>query len=247
MRPTGPLPPKVYWTRRLVLVLAVIVLAGIVWWFVGGSGQANQGTANGAPGGTAGGAPTTAGAGTDGATTSPSRPESTPGTRTRPRQPASTGRQKVRPKASTAPRTPTSTRTPLAQPTGDCKPSAVDLKVDVGDSAPGASNTATLLLTSLDSAACTLSITPDTMVVRVTSGADVVWSSDDCPDALRAQRVVARADRPAAYTFRWNGQRSSQNCQPVSTLPKPGGYWVEAALVGGEPHKAFFAIRAPKR
>ncbi len=120
------------------------------------------------------------------------------------------------------------------------------MTIDVGDSAPGAPNTATLLLTSTDSPACTLSITPETMVVRITSGPDVVWSSDDCPDALRAQRVVAREDPPASYRFRWSGQRSSENCQPVGSVPEPGGYWVEAALVGGDPHKAYFDVKAPK-
>ncbi len=120
------------------------------------------------------------------------------------------------------------------------------MKIDVGDSAPGEPNTATLLLSSDKLAACTLAITPDTMTVRVTSGQDVVWSSDDCPDALRAQQVVAREDLPAAYQFRWSGQRSSDNCQPVDALPSPGGYWVEAAMIGGEPHRAYFDIKAAK-
>ena len=119
------------------------------------------------------------------------------------------------------------------------------MKIDVGDSGPGEPDTATLLLNSEKLAACTVSITPDTMTVRVTSGNDVIWSSDDCPDALRAQQVVAREDLPAAYQFRWNGQRSAENCQPVDAIPTTGGYWVEAAMIGGEPHRAYFDIKAP--
>ena len=32
MRPVGPLPPGVYWLRRLLLVLLVVVLLAAVWW-----------------------------------------------------------------------------------------------------------------------------------------------------------------------------------------------------------------------
>jgi type IV secretory pathway VirB10-like protein len=234
MRPTGPLPPRVYWTRRVVLVVAVAIVAGLVWFFVSGSGRADQAAADDAeqqaaprdttqttPPGNA--SPTTN-------QTPQQQPQDKP-ERQHPTKPA----DKQKPK-----------RAPLAQPTGDCKPQDVDMKIDVGDSAPGEPNTATLLLSSDKLAACTLSITPDTMTVRVTSGEDVVWSSDNCPDALRAQQVVAREELPAAYQFRWSGQRSSDNCQPVSALPSPGGYWVEAAMIGGEPHRAYFDIKAAK-
>ena len=234
MRPTGPLPPKVYWTRRVALVVIVVLLTSFVWWLVSGSGQAGETKADDA----------TKGAPTSSAPTTPSGTETTtditePRSHT-PRTPKGTA-------DGSSPRVPTKpTRTPLAQPTGDCKPKDVGMKIDVGDSAPGEANTATLLLTSLGTPACTLSITPETMVVRVTSGQDVVWSSDDCPDTLRARQVVAREDPPAAYQFQWSGQRSSENCQPVDSIPEPGGYWVEAAMIGGEPHKAYFDIKAPR-
>jgi hypothetical protein len=120
------------------------------------------------------------------------------------------------------------------------------MEIDVADSAPGQANTATILFTSTRTPACTLAITPDTMTVRITSGPDVVWSSDDCPDSLPVKQVVARADPPTAYEFRWNGRRSAENCQPVDALPQPGGYWLEAALIGGEPHKAYFDITDDK-
>lgn len=230
MRPTGPLPPKVYWTRRVVLLVVVVLLTAFVWWRVSGSGQADETSSAAGAGGPTTSAPTTP-HGTQTTTTTPPRKA--------PRTPAHHPQR-----TKHAPTTPA--RTPLAQPTGDCKPADVDIKIDVGDASPGQANTATLLLSSIDTQACTLSITPDAMVVRVTSGADVVWSSDDCPDALRAQQVVARQDPPASYQFRWSGQRSSENCQPVGALPDPGGYWVEAAMIGGEPHKAYFDIRAPK-
>lgn len=117
----------------------------------------------------------------------------------------------------------------------------------MADSVEHHSNTATFVLTVPASAsACTLPITPDSMVARVTSGPDVVWSSADCPDALLARQVTVRHDPATLYSFEWNGRRSTDNCATTGEVAAPGGYWVEAALVGGEPHRAFFDILPPK-
>ena len=81
-------------------------------------------------------------------------------------------------------------------------------------------------------------------MLRITSGDDVVWTSDDCPDKLLAEEVVVRADPAGVYTFRWDGHRSTGSCAGAGPVAKPGGYWVEAALIGADAHKAFFDVRA---
>lgn len=117
------------------------------------------------------------------------------------------------------------------------------MRIDVADSVEGRHNTATLVLSVPATAnACTLPITPDSLVARITSGSDVVWSSTDCPDALLAKQVVVRHDPATIYSIDWNGRRSTPNCASQGDVAPPGGYWVEAALVGGEPHKAYFDI-----
>lgn len=48
-RPVGPQPPSVYWVRRLVVLVAIIVVVGLAWWllpFGGSSGDANNGSAS---------------------------------------------------------------------------------------------------------------------------------------------------------------------------------------------------------
>jgi len=240
MRPRGPLPPRVYWTRRMLLVLIVVVLMSVVWWLVAGTGQANENADSPTTGQHTTTAPTqtpSAPAVTDPSQPLTERPSETPSDQT----PNDDTRADDKPGKSKKP-----DKVPLAASTGDCKPKQVDMKIDVSDSKPGQENTATMLLRSTDTPACTLAITPDTMVVRITSGEDVIWSSDDCPDALRVRELVARADPPTPYAFKWNGQRSSENCQRVDTLPQPGGYWVEAALIGGDPHRAYFDIKASR-
>jgi hypothetical protein len=114
--------------------------------------------------------------------------------------------------------------------------------VDVADAKAGQSTTATLSLTTLDGAACTLQITPSSLVLRVTSGTDVLWTSDDCPNLLPARQVVVRADPAATYKFSWDGRRSVQGCESPGAVATPGGYWVEAALVGADVHKGYFDV-----
>ena len=121
------------------------------------------------------------------------------------------------------------------------------MTIDVSDSVQGHSNTATFVLRLPQAvAACTLAVTPDTTVVRVTSGSDVVWSSGDCPDALLAKELVVRSDPASVYQFQWNGRRSTDECRLPGSVAPAGGYWVEAAFIGGEPHKAYFDVTEPR-
>ncbi len=244
MRPAGPLPPKVYWVRRLVLLFAVVLVVSVAWWLLAGSGSADPKVpAAASPGVTS--SPSSTAPSTSPVQRSRKQPTATKKTRGSTSRPAKPSQPTGGGDTSTKPGQPTKVKkTALAQPTGPCSPTGVTMEIDVADSAPGEPNTATLLLTSTDTPACTLAITPDDLVVRVTSGRDVVWSSDDCPDLLRAKEVVVRADPPTAYEFHWDGRRSAPNCQPFDTLPTPGGYWVQAALIGGDPHKAYFDIKA---
>lgn len=106
----------------------------------------------------------------------------------------------------------------------------------------GEANKVRLLLTSIKSTACTLAITPESLVLRVTSGPDVIWTSDNCPDKLLARALVVTQDSPTSYDFVWDGHRSTDSCRAPGKVARPGGYWVEAALIGADTHKGFFDI-----
>lgn len=236
LRPSGPLPPRVYWTRRLMLIAVIVLVTLLLWWLVTAAGDANQTEAT-----DVGDSPSTPGSASTPTTVQPTTsadPTKKPAKRKPPtpstQVPTSTPEQKQKP--------PKPTPTPLAEPTGDCDPTGVDMMIDVSDVKAGRDNSAELLLTSTDTPACTLSVTPSTLVVNVTSGDDIVWSSDDCPDTLLAKQLVVRSDPPSSYEFTWTGRRSSDGCQLDSSVVEPGGYWIEAALIGGEPHKAYFDI-----
>jgi hypothetical protein len=114
--------------------------------------------------------------------------------------------------------------------------------VSAPDANVGQGTVATLALTTLDGAVCTLQITPSSMVLRITSGDAVVWTSDDCPNLLPARQIVVRPDPATSYRWRWDGRRSVQSCVSAGTVATPGHYSLQAALVGAGIYQGTFDI-----
>lgn len=259
LRPVGHLPARVYWTRRLLLVALLVLVVVLVWWLVGRGGSAGASASDDQ----AGASSTTGSEGSqDGA-----RPTSPPQTTTSPTQSPETTQSETSSTETTQPQTeqaPTSSRTSertlsqhsqsrntktperktaTAQGTKPpCDPREVDISLRVSDASSGQGNPVTFRLSTSGSQACMLEITPDTLAVEVTSGSDTVWSSSDCPDQLPAKRVTVGQKPDGVYTFTWNGRRSTDRCAAAGEVAQPGGYWVRAALIGGEPHKTYFEV-----
>ena len=117
--------------------------------------------------------------------------------------------------------------------------------MDVGDAQAGAGNTVRLKMASADGSTCSLGITPSRLEIEITSGTATVWQSSSCPDGLAAKNVVVRPQPAVVYSLTWDGRITSDACSTKGKIAAPGGYWVEAALIGGAPHKSYFAITAP--
>ena len=49
MRPRGPLPPRIYWTRRLLIIGIAVVVSALLWWLMAG-GRSGQASADQQPG-----------------------------------------------------------------------------------------------------------------------------------------------------------------------------------------------------
>jgi hypothetical protein len=250
LKPSGPLPPRVYWLRRLALLLVGVLIVVVAWaWLANGRNDSTAAT--GHPNRLTGAQGRTTSSPVREGDTTPTTPVRSPSgvqqPHSHPRHHQAGAGPPARHHGSRhSPSASPSTRLPA--PSGKCDPQQVNLSIDVADSVEGQSNTATLVLTLPGSAgACTLRITPQSLVARVTSGPDVVWSSTDCLDALPARKVVVRHDPATIYSLSWNGRRSTGDCGPPGNVAPAGGYWFEAALIGGDPHKAYFDIRPAKR
>jgi hypothetical protein len=202
--------------RRLLVLLCLIVLVATISWIVG------RGKASGDP-----------------ATMSSSRTHvGTPNsTLTTPYQTASAPTKK--PVGSSTP-TQQVTTTP-AVPSGPCKVADLKIAIHVHSMKAGTPNPITLALTG--QSACRLDISSANLVMQVMSGHDRIWSSDDCPTDLSAKSVVIRPGATADYEFRWDGFRSAKRCNNNVAMARPGGYWAQAAFLGGDPAKTYFEIK----
>lgn len=138
------------------------------------------------------------------------------------------------------------TETPLAEPSGPCEASdvVVDPKVK---GVPYAGNRVTfrLKLTTLETPACTWRVAPSTLAIKLVSGSDRIWSSQDCPAAVPTTEVVVRKDHPAKVDVHWRGQRSDSACSRTTPWALPGWYHVQAAAFGAEPVDEQFELLPP--
>jgi hypothetical protein len=221
-RPRGPLPARVYWTRRLLLVAVAFALVFGIARLLGSSGS-------GAPGAR----PVGAAASSSTPGTASLTPQATPGA-----SGLTTGRA--------AKKTPSPSPTPLASPTGACTDSDVVATPSVkGTAYAGHSVVFTMTLTTLSSPACTWDVSSKVMAVKVTSGSDRIWSTQECSGAVPKQSVVVRKDHPVDVSVTWNGQRSDSDCTRSTAWAEPGYYHVIAASFGAEPVDVQFELKSP--
>ncbi len=219
VRPRGRLPARVYWFRRLLLLGVVFGLVFGLSRVFGGGGDASPDPA----------ARPAAGVATSDAT--PSATSTADATaRTTPR-PAGRG---------------TKTRTPLAMPSGPCQDSDVQVVPSLDDDAfMGEDVRITLRLTTLRSPACTWEVSPSTVVVKLTSGSDRIWSSQDCPTAVPTEAVVLRDRKATRVDVLWTGRRSDSDCSKLTEWAQAGYYHVTAAAMGSDPASQQFQLRSP--
>jgi hypothetical protein len=114
----------------------------------------------------------------------------------------------------------------------------------VPDARIGKGTTVGLRMATPDGSTCSLGVTPSLLETKITSGGVVVWHSTSCPDALPARNVVVRPKPRVVYSYTWDGQVNPDSCSASDVIAQPGGYWAEAALIGGEPTKAYFEVTA---
>jgi hypothetical protein len=221
------LPARVYWVRRtLVLAVALGLVFGVAQ-LLGGTGDPASDSARVVGSDRA---PSTQ------APTATSTADATGVSKTDRRDRA---RDDRKPK-------PEKTRTPLAQPTGPCRSSDVVVTPKVRETARADGVVhLRLKLTTLESPACTWTVSPESLVVKITSGEDRIWSSQDCPGAVPQTDVVVRKDVPAKVDMGWRARRSDSGCTPQRGWALPGFYHVQAAAFGAEPTDVQFELEAP--
>jgi hypothetical protein len=208
----------VYWTRRvLVLLVAFALVFGISRLLGGGSDSEAKPSAQPA-------------ASVESATGTPSA--------------TSTSDAQATGKAESPKKKPTVV--PLATPSGPCQDSDVRVVPAMQGGAYAGDDVAlTLELSTFVSPACNWEVSADSIAVRLTSGSDRIWSSQDCPSAVPEEPVVLRNRQVSLVSVTWSGRRSDSDCSRTTTWAEPGYYHVSAAAMGSEPESEQFELLAP--
>jgi hypothetical protein len=228
VRPRGPLPARVYWTRRLVVLgiplLLVVVLARVL-------GGSSDGEDDAPARAVQAGAPVT----TSSAPTAGPTAEVVTGGK------GSKGRRKKDRVEEVVPPEPV-----LAEPTGPCTESDIVATPALTSAAGGSDIAITVNLRTLVTEACTWQASAETMTVTVTSGDDYIWSSRECPASIPPQDVVVRQDVDAPVLVTWSARRSDEGCTKFTEWADLGWYHVQAAALGGDPTDVQFELVAPQ-
>lgn len=227
LHPIGPEEPRTYWLRRGVVIGLAVVLLGVVAWTVwpragrtAGPAPASTPSMSATPQGSAG------------TSASPSSPSATEGSSAG--ASASTTSSTIRKPAS--PSTSSSATATTTPPVTGCD--AEQMRVTLtGDRTVEADHTTTFRLSVINGSpvACTLDLDDSTFELKIYSGSDRIWSTDDCGRWLVAKAKHRLAvEKEYEWATAWTGKRSKSGCRTSGGL-KPGTYVATATLkVGGE-------------
>lgn len=214
-RPSGPLPARVYWTRRgLVLVVALLLVFATGKVLGGGSDGKGEGDA-------------TAEAASGEIDSEPRE------TRATERATQSTQQRQGKKRA----------KAPLASPDGPCDPADITITPVIGTVANDGSIDYRVAVTGAEPA-CTWTFSQQTVALKITSGSDEVWSSQQCR-TLPNRDIVVRSAVERRIALTWDGRRSDDGCTDRRGWARPGYYHVVVAALGGEPSDGQFRLTRP--
>jgi len=206
VRPVGELSGPTYWRRRALLAVPLVLVLLVLARSCGG---------NGGPSGTLVSSPDVSSPGA----VVPPLPASGPPSAVRSTMPSAAASR--RPSATAA-----AVRT--------CPDSALQVTVrSAAASNPvGTPPQFRLGIRNTSAAPCRRDVGPAAVELVVTSGADRVWSSDDCSSGGGRGPVVLPPGAAQGLVLSWSGTRSRRGCKGARERALPGTYRV-SARVGG--------------
>ncbi|MGN9843012.1 hypothetical protein ACTMTI_33305 [Nonomuraea sp. H19] len=199
----------VYWRRRMSVLVAVLVVVAVVAWACssGGSGPKRS--------------------------SAESSPSVTPST-----DPLLAGlRTLAMGTASPSPTPSPTTPSPVAhskRPGQPCAEEDLVLSLQGGKDeiyAGAAQPSFIVTLVNTGPVMCTADVGPRAMEVRITSGADRIWSTADCVSGAGTEVKELQRGVPYVRTLNWDRRRSSADCRATPPMALPGTY-VAAVRMG---------------
>jgi hypothetical protein len=216
------LPARVYWVRRLMAAgVAVLLVVGIAK-LLGGSGGGSGGDAA--------------------ANVSDTSLGTTPSTN----GPQTTGPSDgVDPTGGHHGRHADDPVTRVAMPSGPCAASDVAITPSVPKPIAGGDISLVLDISSLNTPACTWTLSGTTMALSITSGRDMIWSTTQCAKAIPTQDLTLRQADPTRVRLTWDARRSEPGCPTQTEWALPGTYHLHVAALAGQPQDVTFLLSTP--
>jgi hypothetical protein len=223
----GRLPARVYWVRRLmVLGIAMLLVVGIAKMLGGSSdGSGNDSASNVAD--------------TSSTTTDPESGDAS--TLAPPTGSADQGTHHGKKKKDTA----TDPVTPVVMPSGPCAASDIAITPSVPVPVAGRDISLVLDISSVETPACTWTLSGKTLALKITSGQDLIWSTTQCAKAIAKQDLVLRQTTPTRVKLTWDARRSEPGCPVQTEWALPGTYHLHVAALAGQPQDVTFLLTAP--
>lgn len=133
---------------------------------------------------------------------------------------------------------------PNAIATSSCTPSAIQVTPSITGGVAGGPITIDLSMVTTE-AACNFSVSGSTVAVKLMSGTNSLWSSQDCPNVIPAGTLTLRKASPVDVSLTWDGHQSSGSCGATNPWVGPGTYRVLASVIGSTPTSANFSLKLP--
>jgi len=118
-------------------------------------------------------------------------------------------------------------------PDDPCKPADLTLALNSGPDQVASDKDAAfdIAVTNNGENACTVDVGDKSRVLTITSGADRIWSSADCPSEDDASRLVLlRPGSAHTSTVVWDGNRSDAKCSEDLPKPRPVTYTLDVEM-----------------
>ncbi|MBT0566107.1 hypothetical protein [Williamsia sp. CHRR-6] len=239
LEPQGPLPPEVYWRRRMIaigaVVAVIVVTIGIIVWASSGSDDKPRNTANSSSGPSAPADPSitadsaapgsggTNSGGTSGGTGSNGSGTGATGSGT-----GGSG-SSAAPSTSAAPGAPNAQPAPGAVPASGLCPDqniSVVLYTDKPSYVVGEKPTFTIVVTNAGLTECTRNVGKDmqNVTVRSLDGTRYQWSATDCAPINTPNNLLLKPAQQFKDTLVWSGTTSTPGCKTPRKPVAPGAY-----------------------
>lgn len=246
LHPAGPEPERTYWIRRAVVLGVLVLVLALVVWAVAGLFGDKKDTTDGGPvvASTTPAATMTESQGipSPSAVTSDS-PSEVPST-------AATTAAATSPKASTTPASTSSRPSPAPTtskptPTGPvaCDPTKVTPGVE-GATRVNTGRSVNLKVSLTTATTCILDFAKSPFELRVYSGSDRIWSTNDCSTYKPSGTTTLKPGTVWSYVVTWDTKRSLGDCKVSDGYLQPGTYVATAVLSGGTPTQHVMTVLA---